>query len=384
MQEHRGAKRRAITASTAVAVAVVLGTTGLAWGTTDIGRAGVVARQEAGGSAGDAFVAIQPVRILDTRGPENGPIGVERAGPLTGGEQIDLPLTTSAPNARSTPLPADATAVLINVTIDGDATEKSFVTVWPQGTPRPFASADNAEPGLVTPNLTLAKLGPTGGISIYTQQGAINLAIDLVGYTLPPPDAPSIAGVLLIGEGRPSAETGVPGTFYLVADTQELYGPKGEDGTWPGPAPLPTWASPAAIAQGTDDSDVTMDAGPDNGGLHFGPDKTVWTVTGLITPADYLLDASVEVRPTSLPGDDATVQCGWSNRPTRVFSVTLPLSSAVDLDQVTGTITVPGSITDGTTADLVCRTGSVGVQGALIDVQAIQVNAHRVNLLDNG
>jgi hypothetical protein len=25
------------------------------------------------------------VRILDTRGPENGPIGVERAGPLTGG-----------------------------------------------------------------------------------------------------------------------------------------------------------------------------------------------------------------------------------------------------------------------------------------------------------
>ena len=67
---------------------------------------------------------------------------------------------------------------------------KSFLTVWPAGTPRPFASADNAEPGLVMPNLTLAKLGPTGGISIYAQQGAINLAIDLVGYTCPCPMLP--------------------------------------------------------------------------------------------------------------------------------------------------------------------------------------------------
>ena len=60
----------------------------------------------------------------------------------------------------------------------------------PAGTPRPFASADNAEPGLVMPNLTLVKLGPTGGISIYAQAGAINLAIDLVGYTVPLPDVP--------------------------------------------------------------------------------------------------------------------------------------------------------------------------------------------------
>ena len=74
---------------------------------------------------------------------------------------------------------------MINVTIDDDASLKSFLTVWPAGTPRPFTSANNAEPGLVSPNLTIAKLGPTGGISFYAQQGAINVAVDLVGYTVP-------------------------------------------------------------------------------------------------------------------------------------------------------------------------------------------------------
>ena len=39
-------KRRALTASTAIAVAAVLGTTGLAWGTTDIGRASVVSERD--------------------------------------------------------------------------------------------------------------------------------------------------------------------------------------------------------------------------------------------------------------------------------------------------------------------------------------------------
>jgi len=323
------------------------------------------------------------VPSLDTRPPDNGPIGVLAAGPLTGGNQINLPLTTAAPNAKAAPLPANTTSVLINVTIDGDATQKSFLTVWPEGTPRPFTSANNAEPGLVSPNLTFAKLGPTGGISIYAQEGAINLAVDLVGYTIPLADAGG-SGLLLTGSGAPTDDRGADGSFYLDADTGLLYGPKAND-TWPGPSPVPTESSPDAVAQGIDDSAVTMAAGPADPAFDFGPPVTVWSVTGLTTSGDYELDAAVEVRPdgTTL-AVDATVQCWWSNRTARVFTTTLPLSIGfVDQDQVAGTVSVPGSISGDTTADLICRTGSTLALGGEIEIQSVQVNAHRVNLLDN-
>ena len=392
-------RRRALVASTAIAVAAVLATTGLAWGAGDVSPAGVVSRAGDVGRAGvtadqttpattslGGFVAVEPVRILDTRQPANGPIGVSTAAPLMGGEQIDLPVTRPAPNARSMPLPSETTAVLINVTIDGDATERSYLTVWPEGTPRPFASADNAEPGLVTPNLTLAKLGPDGGISIYAQQGAINFAIDLVGYTLPlpEPEIPNSAGTMLIGTGLPTADTGTTGAFDYDSATDQLYGPKGADGS------LARSARPAGVGVarggvpghrrlgrhlGRRTRRPRLRLRPPGGGLERErPERrrptTCWT-------------PSVAVRPSVVPMPDATIQCAWSNRPGRLFTLRLPLSSATDPNEVTGSIAVPGSITDGITADLACRAGSVAALGGTIEVQAVQVTAHRVNLLDN-
>ena len=84
----------------------------------------------------EGFIGITPVRVLDTRGPGAGPIGVTTAAPLAGGGQIDLPLTSPAPN-RSFAVPADAVSVLLNITIDSDATAPSFITAWPTGAPRP-------------------------------------------------------------------------------------------------------------------------------------------------------------------------------------------------------------------------------------------------------
>ncbi|HRE01789.1 MAG TPA: hypothetical protein PLV68_10855, partial [Ilumatobacteraceae bacterium] len=106
-------------------------------------------------------------------------------------------------------LPANATAALINLTVDFDATMPSYLTVWPQGEPRPLASANNAEPGLISANSMLAKLGTTGGISIFNQQGAVNLVIDVVGYTIALADAGlDHGGHLLSGNGAPSNSLG--------------------------------------------------------------------------------------------------------------------------------------------------------------------------------
>jgi hypothetical protein len=151
MDQHKR-RGRALTVSTAAAVAAVLATTGLAWGADGVNRSAGISRQVATPEAtGAAFIGVEPVRVLDTRPPDNGPIGVPAAGALLGGEQINLPITTAAPNAKSAPLPANATSVLLNVTIDGDATEKSFLTVWPEGTPRPSRRPTTPSPASSAP-----------------------------------------------------------------------------------------------------------------------------------------------------------------------------------------------------------------------------------------
>jgi hypothetical protein len=158
-------------------------------------RSAPAAVQPAATGDSEVFVAVTPTRVLDTRGPSNGPIGVSAAGKIAAGQQIDLPLTTPAPNRASAPLPTDAVSAVLNITVDQDADAKSFITVWPTGAPRPFTSANNAEPGLVTPNLTFAKLGANGSVSFYNFAGATNLAVDLVGYTVPLATAADATGI---------------------------------------------------------------------------------------------------------------------------------------------------------------------------------------------
>ena len=128
------------------------------------------------------FVGIQPVRVLDTRGAGQ-TVGVPSAAPLGANQSIDVQITGVAG------IPANATSVAINVTIDQDATLKSFLTVWPTGQPRPLASTNNAEPGLISPVSALMKLGTNGKISVYNQQGAVNVIIDVTGYFIADPNS---------------------------------------------------------------------------------------------------------------------------------------------------------------------------------------------------
>jgi hypothetical protein len=215
-----------------------------------------LAMASAGSSGGDAlaasptpegFVGVSPVRVLDTR-EGDGPIGVANAVPLGAGEQLDLALTTPAPNRPVTPVPANAASVLLNITIDRNASAPSFVTVWPTGQPRPNTSANNANPGLVMPNPILVPLGAGGQVSFYNFAGNVNLAVDLAGYTVPltqggtgpsGPSGPSgppgfggwrqVAGTVVVpigGADPPEATivetTGMPDDSYLITASFSL------------------------------------------------------------------------------------------------------------------------------------------------------------------
>lgn len=129
-----------------------------------------------------SFVGIQPVRVLDTRGAGQ-TVGVPSAAPLGANSTIDVTV------AGVSGIPAGVTAVAINVTLDFDATLKSFITVWPTGNPRPLASTNNAEPGLISANSALIKVGTGGKISVFNQQGAVNVIIDVTGYFVENPAA---------------------------------------------------------------------------------------------------------------------------------------------------------------------------------------------------
>lgn len=130
-----------------------------------------------------AFVGVTPTRVLDTRVP----IGVASKAPLGAGATVVLPI------AGTSAVPSGATGVAINITLDADATSKSFLTIWPSGQARPNSSANNAEPGLISPNFMLVDLGDDGSISIFNERGAVNVIIDVVGYLTPLSEVEGVA-----------------------------------------------------------------------------------------------------------------------------------------------------------------------------------------------
>ena len=83
-------------------------------------------------------------------------------------------------------VPADATAVALNVTVTDTNLAASFLTVYPAGGPLPLASNLNWTPGQTTANLVVVPVGLNGQVSIYDAAGSTDLVVDLEGYFSPP------------------------------------------------------------------------------------------------------------------------------------------------------------------------------------------------------
>lgn len=304
---------------------------------SDVIQVGAAPAPSAPGDAGDpeVLVSMTPVRVLDTRAGE-GPIGVPTAAPLGAGSTLTLELAGES-------IPATATAAVINLTVPETSTAKSYVTVWPAGDPRPNASANNAEPGLIAANQMIARLGDNGAINVFNQQGSIDLVIDVVGYLSPLEDAlDGIGGIAgpagpqgPAGPEGPQGEIGLTGATGLTGAVG-LTGPQGPGAEIEVITPLGgdlcvdagllninilsgemsacdegEWTNPLDLNAGI------LDTVYENSLLSgvVGLDDTAVTVTTFSAPTagTYLLEAELTVRQDAgILGSILTnVECGW-------------------------------------------------------------------------
>ncbi len=123
--------------------------------------------------AGSDYMAMTPVRLADTRAGWVAADGLfEGTGPVSGGQFVQVPV------AGRGGVPADATAVVANVTI-ADPVAGGYATVYPCGTV-PFTSSVNYSAGENVANEVFATLSATGTICVYTSATA-NVIVDVAG-----------------------------------------------------------------------------------------------------------------------------------------------------------------------------------------------------------
>ncbi|MDO8119974.1 S8 family serine peptidase [Isoptericola sp. b490] len=116
------------------------------------------------------FVPVDPSRIADTRR------GTGIAHQLQPGAVVDLAV------AGRGGIAPDAEAAVLNVTAvnPGGSTN---VRVFPAGTAQvPTVSTLNVVAHRDQPNLAVPRLGPGGGVSVYSQTAPLDLVVDVAGY----------------------------------------------------------------------------------------------------------------------------------------------------------------------------------------------------------
>jgi hypothetical protein len=209
--------------TTANAVTVKVGTDDQIMFANAVGSAHVVVDVVGSYSAadGDRFTAVTPTRLLDSR------TGTGFAGPVVAGAPRSLQVA-----AASGPVPASASAVVLNVTVT-EGTANSFLTVHPGGGPAPNASTLNFGPGQTKANVATVALSPAGTITFANEAGAVAVVADVVGYFDP-----------------------TQGDVFHAVDPVRLLDSRGPVGGWGGPLvagtsrqlPMTSPVAPAATA----------------------------------------------------------------------------------------------------------------------------------------
>ena len=91
------------------------------------------------------------------------------------------PRETTSVKVTGSGVPSSAEAVVLNVTT-ANATNNTYVSVWPKGTRRPATSTINPRPGQVIANEIIAKVGDDGYVNVYNHNGKTDVILDVVGY----------------------------------------------------------------------------------------------------------------------------------------------------------------------------------------------------------
>jgi hypothetical protein len=117
---------------------------------------------------------VVPQRIVDTRPLST--VGVAAPGPI-GELLVVAPLGQAGLPAD----PAQVDSVLVNVTVDGPS-EAAYLTIWPWGSAKPYASSLNFSAGETATNFHIAKLGADGRFAVAASNGATHVIVDVFGW----------------------------------------------------------------------------------------------------------------------------------------------------------------------------------------------------------
>lgn len=151
-------------------------------------------------TAAAGYTTVGPVRVLDTRSA----LGTPSRSPLGYGAVLQLPV------AGRNGVPADATAVVLNVTVT-QPTSSGFVTVYPAGESTPAVSNLNFAAAQTLPNLVVVPVGTSGKIDFFNHSSSVHVVADLEGYYSP-------QGLSTFRQWGPSRilDTTAPGRTHLA------------------------------------------------------------------------------------------------------------------------------------------------------------------------
>jgi uncharacterized protein (DUF1501 family) len=118
-----------------------------------------------------AFTSMSPRRIYDTRNGTGGATG--KIGP---GRSVIVPIV----GVHGIP-EEGVSAVALNIT-SIRPTMQTFLTTYPTGFTKPATSTVNPIVGQVVPNMAIVGVAQHGSITIYNENGEVDVAVDIMGF----------------------------------------------------------------------------------------------------------------------------------------------------------------------------------------------------------
>ena len=119
------------------------------------------------------YYPLTPCRVVDTRG----------ANSTNGGPAFGSNTTRNFQMRGFCGVPTSAKAVSLNVTVT-QATQPSYLTVWPSGLTQPIVSMINFEatdPALAN-GIIVGLSSNTQDLSVYNSSGNVHVIVDVTGY----------------------------------------------------------------------------------------------------------------------------------------------------------------------------------------------------------
>ena len=119
------------------------------------------------------YYPLTPCRVVDTRG----------ANSTNGGPVFNSNTTRNFQIRGYCGVPTSAKAVSLNVTVT-QATQPSYLTVWPSGLTQPIVSMLNFEatdPALAN-GIIVGVSANTQDLSVYNSSGNVHVIVDVTGY----------------------------------------------------------------------------------------------------------------------------------------------------------------------------------------------------------